>query len=310
VSVTTALEILLAPLLVGVASLVARRWHAELGGVVSAFPAIVGPVLLIVADRQGEAAAARAATGSLLGIVAFCGFVVAYGRATPGHGWPFALACGWGAAALLAPVAGRSGASVEGAFCLAVASLIAARVLLPRSPAAAAATASTRVAIGMRMASTVVLVAALAFAAGHFGALAGGVASSLPALMSVLAVATHRHGGGAEVVRLLRGALAGMVGFVVFCVAIAWLVVPLPTSVTFTLAGIAAVLAQSLTWRLVRGAGESRAVRCRRRRSVCSRHTVQPSSSLRAMAARRWHSASSRRPSSSARPPRWRSTAP
>ncbi len=64
------LQLLVAPALVAAATLAARRWSPRVGGVVSAFPAIVGPVLLIGADAHGTAFAARAATGTLLGLVA------------------------------------------------------------------------------------------------------------------------------------------------------------------------------------------------------------------------------------------------
>ena len=49
------LELVVAPALVGAATLAARRWGEGIGGLVSAFPAIVGPVLLIAAHQHGSA---------------------------------------------------------------------------------------------------------------------------------------------------------------------------------------------------------------------------------------------------------------
>ena len=43
-------------------------------------------------------------------------------------------------------------------------------------------------------------------------------------LASILAAFTHRQEGAAALVALLRGMLAGMAGFVVFCVTVAGLV--------------------------------------------------------------------------------------
>jgi hypothetical protein len=208
----------------------------------------VGPLLLIVAHRQGAAAGAQAATGSLLGIVAFSGFLVAYGRAATRHAWPVALTLGWAAAAILAQsVAGSAAGSVV-ALAMAAAALAAAHLLLPRAPVAVAPTPSSASELARRMAVTLALVAALAVAADRFGALVGGIASALPALASVLVVATHRRAGGVHVVALLRGMLAGMTGFVAFCAVVALFVEPLAVPATFALATVVAVAAQALAW--------------------------------------------------------------
>ena len=85
--VNTILELLVAPALVGAATLAARRWGQEIGGLVSAVPAIVGPVLLIAALEHGATFAARAANGTLLGLVALAAFAVAYGWTAARGGW-------------------------------------------------------------------------------------------------------------------------------------------------------------------------------------------------------------------------------
>src|SRR3954467_3031760 len=97
--VEAALQVLLAPALVAAATLAGRAWGERVGGVVSAFPVIVGPVLLIEAQRQGTAFAADAAAGTLLGLAALSGFAVAYARTAQRAGWRASLAAGWAVAA-------------------------------------------------------------------------------------------------------------------------------------------------------------------------------------------------------------------
>jgi hypothetical protein len=46
-------ELLIAPLLVAGSTFACRRWGAPVGGMLSAFPAVVGPVLLILAQERG-----------------------------------------------------------------------------------------------------------------------------------------------------------------------------------------------------------------------------------------------------------------
>ena len=73
----------------------------------SAFPLIVGPVLLIAAERHGAAFAAQAAAATLLGLVALAGFVVVYAWSAVRVGWAMSLLLAWAAAAALGLVAAR-----------------------------------------------------------------------------------------------------------------------------------------------------------------------------------------------------------
>jgi len=100
------IELLVAPVLVAASTLVARRWGSRAGGVVSAFPAIVGPVLLILALSHGPGFAARAANGTLLGLGSLAAFALAYGRVALQRDWRAAVAAGSLAAALAAVAVG------------------------------------------------------------------------------------------------------------------------------------------------------------------------------------------------------------
>src|SRR3954451_20963545 len=95
--------------LVAASTLAARVWGHGVGGVVSAFPLIVGPALLLAALRQDAAFSASMAAATLLGLVALSGFVLAYGHSARRCGWPLSLAVSWAAAALLGVLAGRIG---------------------------------------------------------------------------------------------------------------------------------------------------------------------------------------------------------
>src|SRR5690349_7191531 len=169
----TVLEILIAPTLVATATLVGLRWGVRAGGLVSAFPAVVGPVLLIVAQQRGDVAAARAASATLLGLVALSGFALAYARAARGMRWPASLAAGWACAVAAAALAGWSlaGAGLPAALTAAVLSIAAARSALPRSAAqhVGASQAAPRGDVVLRMALTAALIVLLTGASELFG---------------------------------------------------------------------------------------------------------------------------------------------
>jgi hypothetical protein len=97
-----------------------------------------------------------------------------------------------------------------------------------------------------RMLLTAALVIALAAAGAALGPIVGGMLAALPVLASLLAVFTHRRDGGDAATSLLRGAVAGMAGFVAFVEVVAVLIVPAGTGVAFVGATAAAVLVQGL----------------------------------------------------------------
>jgi hypothetical protein len=243
------LYVLIAPLLVAGATLACRRWGSGIGGLISAFPAVVGPVLLLVAQERGAAVTARAANATLLGLVALSAFVVAYSQAARRSAWGASLTAGWSSAAILAVLVGLLGRGLAfpAGLIVAATSLGAAYRLTPAARHAPVPLgAPARSGIALRMSATVVLIVTLAAAVRGFGPVIGGALAGLPVLASVLVVFTHRAHGAHAAVELMRGMLVGMAGFVGFCAAVAALVVPAGVPVAFATATLVAVALQAL----------------------------------------------------------------
>jgi hypothetical protein len=212
--------------------------------VLSAFPLIVGPVLLLAAQRHGAAFAARAAAGTLLGLVALSGFAAVYARCAARRAWGMSLAAGWAAAAILGTLAGRIELGAVGALAVAGGSLALARSAIPpgdRAPARAL----PRWELPLRMACTALLIVALTGAAERFGPTVAGVLAALPTLASVLAVFTHLRHGREALFGFLRGMITGMGAFVAFCAVVAVLVDRAGVVATFLLATATAVAFQA-----------------------------------------------------------------
>jgi hypothetical protein len=248
------LAAVLAAALVGLATLVGRRWGHEVAGLVGAFPLIVGPVLLLTAARQDPAAAAQTAVATLLGLVTLSGFALAYGRSAVRWPWPLSVALGWAAAATLGVLAGQVEAGLLGALTAATLSIALARAALPRRREAELVAALPRWELPARMALTLVLIVGLTTASERFGPGVAGILAALPTLASVLAVFTHARSGRDALVSMLRGMLGGLAAFVIFCALIAELIEPAGVAAAFLLATAAAVLAQLAAVRLVSGA--------------------------------------------------------
>jgi hypothetical protein len=236
----------LAALLVAVATLAARRWGHGVGGVLSAFPLIVGPVLLIAAERHGPAFAAEAAAATLAGLVALAGFALAYAwAAARRRSWAASLLAAWAVAAALGLAAGGAGVGLIAATASAALAIAVARAGLPAAAPARLPERLDAWDLPLRMALTALLIVALTAAANAFGPVAAGALSALPTLASVLAVFTHRLGGHDAVVELLRGMVEGMVAFATFCAVVGALVDRAGIAPAFLLATAAAVAVQA-----------------------------------------------------------------
>jgi hypothetical protein len=239
----------LASSLVGLSTLAARRWGDRVGGVVSAFPLIVGPVLLVAAERHGTAFAARAAGATLVGLVSVAAFALVYGRAALRRGWRGSLVAGWAAAAAAGYLAGRAEVGLAVAAAVAATAIAAARFGLPAAAPPAPRLPSPRGEPAARMALTAALIVALTLAADRFGPVVAGMLSALPVLASVLAVATHRSYGPHALVDLLRGMVAGLIAFAAFCAIVGGLLDHAGVAVAFVAATAVAVAASQLTLR-------------------------------------------------------------
>ena len=235
--------------LVAAATIAARVWGQGVGGVISAFPLIVGPALLLGALRQGGAFASEMAVATLLGLVALSGFALAYGRAAPRCGWLLSLAIAWAAAAALGTAAGGLGAGLVPALAGGVASLAVARAGLPRAIHAEMPATLPRWDLPARMTLTALLIVGLTAAGGRFGPTVEGILAALPVLASVLAVFTHVRHGHEALVAMLRGMLGGLAAFATFCALIALLIEPAGVPAAFVVATAAAVAMQLLSAR-------------------------------------------------------------
>ena len=233
--------------LVAVSTIVAGRCGHVIGGVLSAFPLIVGPVLLVAAQRHGTAFAAETAAATLLGLIAMSGFVLAYARSARHFGWRSSLPLAWLAAAGLGALAGRVETGLLGGLVVATASLAIALWALPTRREASAAVLAPRCELPLRMALTALMIVGISAAAGQLGPAVAGALAALPTVASVLAVSTHSRHGPEAVLDLLRGMLGGMTAFVMFCALIGLLVEPAGVAAAFVLATAAAVLVQAVS---------------------------------------------------------------
>jgi hypothetical protein len=211
-----ALKLLLAPTLVVAATIAGRRWGPRVAGILIALPVVAGPILLVITIQHGEAFGARAARGSLLGVVALSVFCVVFAH-TARLGWPSALAAGWLGYATFAAVGSRWDAPPLAGLGVALFALGTARFLL-RKGVAPDEQPPTRPwwDLYARAGSTAALVITITTAADTFGPGVSGVLTPFPIATSVLAAFALAHDGPHAGATMLGGFVTALPAFALF----------------------------------------------------------------------------------------------
>lgn len=240
-----ALRLLLTPLVVWLAAVVARRLGPGAGGRLVGLPLTTGPFVVVVALADGPSLAAAAARGVVAGQISVVAFCATYAhvarRLRPRVALAAALGAGLVAALVLTLVAATWAAAV-----IVVAAIAVCLCTWPPVPAAIPAAGERRWETPVRMTVSGSLVAGLSGAAKVVGPQLAGVLSSAPVILSVMTPTAHRAAGPSAAVALTRGAVASMPASVVFSAVLAYALLLLPPWPAFLLAGAALLLADAL----------------------------------------------------------------
>jgi hypothetical protein len=250
-----AIKLLLAPNFVVGASLAARRFGPRVGGLVGGLPVVAGPILLVYALAHGRSFAAGAAAGTLLGVVSLAAFVVVYARLAGRFFWGASMLAGWLAFALATVLFSELAIPAGAALALAGAGLLVGLASLPNPGSKALAHARPPTwDLPLRAACALALVLALTAVSGWLGPKLSGLLAPFPVITTVLATFTHAQRGTDELLRLLRGMLAGFGAFALFCFTLAVALHKLDTAGAFALATGLALLVQACLLVIMRNA--------------------------------------------------------
>ncbi|MHB8961090.1 MAG: hypothetical protein ACYDAN_15885 [Candidatus Limnocylindrales bacterium] len=239
------LKLTLTPLLIGGASLAARRWGPAVAGWIVALPLTSGPVLFFVALDHGADFASGAAVGTMLGLGAIVAYSLGFAAASsrgPAVALVVATACYVAAGLALQFAAGLPLVLLAALVTLAI---LATLRVLPPSTAGPSTRRHPSWDMPARIIVGTVLVVGLTTVAPLLGPTVSGIVTTFPVYVSVLSVFAFLHGGQPAAIGTLRGALIGLPGTVAFYLPIHYLIVG---------AGMAPAFALSLAITAVIGA--------------------------------------------------------
>ncbi len=209
-------KLLFTPLLMGVATLVARRWGPVIGGMFTALPLMSGPISLFLLLEQGPVFAASAARASMLGFVAVTAYAVAFARlsrcmnalATMVSCCMVFLIAAW---VLSLPPLGLPGSAAASLVLMGV----GLRAMGP-PPAAAGKPASPWWDLPVRVCAAGGMVLGVTGLAGALGPEWSGFLATFPVFTALMAAFTQWESGHPAAVLLVRGVVIGMFGSAAF----------------------------------------------------------------------------------------------
>jgi hypothetical protein len=248
------LRILLAPALIGAASLAGRRWGPAVSGWLVGLPLTSAPVTFLLALEHGPSFAAQVALGTLAGTVSQILFAVVYAWLARRHGW--VLAFGGGSLAFGVSTAALAGLHVPLAAlgCAVVVVLVLGLRAIPTvdQRATAAAAPLPHWDLPVRMLAATLIVGVLVGGAPALGPHFTGMLSPFPVYAAILTVFAHRGQGAPAAIGVLRGLLAGLFGFVGFFVVVAGSIERVGIAAAFIAATVVALTAQLVSLRALR----------------------------------------------------------
>jgi hypothetical protein len=248
-----ALKLVLAPFLIGGASLAARRWGPAVGGWLVGLPLTSGPVALFVAVEQGIPFAVDVGQAVLAGGFALCAFSIVYARTAAGRLGPLtALAVASVTYVLSALLLGALALPALPILVVAVGLALGATLrLLPAPYGARAQARPPRWDLAARILVGTTLIVALTTVAPILGPRASGLISTYPVYVSTLTFFAHRQGGPASVAAMLRGLTFGLFGWLAFWTALL-VILPIGGLAAGFIGAIAAALViQGLSFRVL-----------------------------------------------------------
>jgi hypothetical protein len=210
-----------------------------------------GPILVFLLLEQGSHFAADAARGSLLGILAWAGFCVAYSYSCVRMSWWWSTLLGWLAYCGIALALLQTRMNVVWTFAMVVLVLAVVLLTFPKPSQPASLDGHLKHEIWLRMATATTMIVALTGVARMLGPTRSGILSAFPAFTTILAVFSHRY-GAASAVRVLKGVSAGLYTAATFFLVLALALQRFGGAASFALAAGAASLVQGISFMYVR----------------------------------------------------------
>jgi len=247
------LKLILAPVIIGSASLAGRKWGPAVSGWIVGMPLTSGPVIFFVALSHEKAFAANAALGVLSGGLSLVAYALTYSWLAVKFRWQVSIAGSLLVFSISTALLQNFTFPLLPIFGMVCAALVVGLWLMPKDVVEkesenkpGAWDIPARIFIGT---SFILLLTGIA---PFIGSRLTGLLTTIPLYVTILTIFAHRNQGPAAAAHVLRGLLYGMFAFTGFFITLSLLIEQVSLAAAFGAAILAALVIQGSSLLILR----------------------------------------------------------
>ena len=229
------------PILVGLASLAARRWGNTVAGLLTGFPLMTAPISIFLTIEEGPAFSIAATTGIHIALIGVATYSICYVLMARLAAWPIAILVAYGVFCTTSWAAQHIVTTQTQAALAAYGAILLAVIVMPRGAPGAGPTGVPYWEIWLRMLATAAMIALVTSVAGLLGPTWTGIVSTVPVMGTILATFTHARHGADAVATFLRSMMLSMFSFATFFVVVGLALASVDILSSYVLATVIAV---------------------------------------------------------------------
>ncbi len=248
-----ALKLILAPIIIGTASLAGRRWGPAVSGWIVGLPLTSGPVIFFLAISHDIPFAANAIRGTLSGGFSLIAFCLVHAWLAKKFDWRVATLGSLSTFALLTLMLEDLTLSLFPLFVFVSLTISLGVWLMPKQQAEQVATSTlnqwdipARILVGTSFILFVTGIAPI------IGSKLTGLLTTFPLFAGILAIFAQRQQGADGAIHVLRGLTFGLFAFAGFYLMLGSLIEQTSLAVSFGLATLTALMIQGTTLFILR----------------------------------------------------------
>jgi hypothetical protein len=241
------LKLILAPIIVGSASLAGRKWGPTVSGWLVGLPLTSGPVTFFIALSHDRAFAFETVHGVLSGGFPLIAYALTYAWLAKSFNWKISLTSSLLVFTGTVLLMQNNNIPFLSLFVFIVAINFLGVWLMPKYEAVESPTMPGKWDIPVRIligTSFIILVTAIA---PFIGARLTGLLTTMPLFVSILTAFAHHHDGSKGGINVLRGLVYGLFAFASFYLVLGLLIEGHSLALSFSLAILSALITQGLT---------------------------------------------------------------
>ncbi len=236
------LKLIMAPVIIGSASLAGRKWGPAVSGWIVGMPLTSGPVIFFLALSHDAAFAASTVLGIVSGGLSLVSYALTYAWLATRFRWYVALAGGFIVFAISTTLLQKLTFPLIPIFLVVCVAIALGLRLMPRGEAEAGEAPFGKWDIPSRILIGTTFILLITGSAEVLGPRLTGLLTMIPLYVTILAIFAHRHQGPAAAAHVLRGLLYGMFAFAGFFITIGLFLEKAGIAISF-LSAIAVALA-------------------------------------------------------------------